>query len=191
MATVRSLQSSSLTSEPVNGEGLVYCRLRHVSSHLSRSPVRAGFSALWLWSSCPAVGLSRSCAGEASHPLCSNSIANGLMEALDGHSELSSAAARLVNEKFLWRNTAESYISAINKIVSTHKKSSTFKESISDFDEEIKNYFHKCSVWISQWWRTAGEVFIRRNCLWWCLWRCCWNEITLGKAIVLNTCGQK
>ena len=44
------------------------------------------------------------------------------MEGIDRHSELSSAAAKRVNEKFLWSNTAESYLSSINKIVSTHKK---------------------------------------------------------------------
>ena len=44
-------------------------------------------------------------------PICSNSIANGLMEGIDRHSELSSAAAKRVNEKFLWSNTAEGYLS--------------------------------------------------------------------------------
>ena len=75
-------------------------------------------------------------------PICSNSIANGLMEGIDRHSELSSAAAKRVNEKFLWSNTAESYLSTINKIVSTHKKGPSLR-SISDFDEEIKTYLRK------------------------------------------------
>ena len=43
-------------------------------------------------------------------PICPISIANGLMEGLDRH-YLSSAAAKRVNEKFLWSNTAESYLS--------------------------------------------------------------------------------
>ena len=76
-------------------------------------------------------------------PICPNSIANGLMEGINRHSELSSAAVRRVNEKFLWSNTAESYLSTISKIVSTHKKSPSLKESISDFDEEIKTYLRK------------------------------------------------
>jgi sucrose-phosphate synthase len=76
-------------------------------------------------------------------PICSNSIVNGLMEGIDRHSELSSAAAKRVNEKFLWSNTAESYLSTINKIVSTHKKAPSLKESILDFDEEIKTYLSK------------------------------------------------
>jgi sucrose-phosphate synthase len=76
-------------------------------------------------------------------PICSNSIVNGLMEGIDRHSELSSAAAKRVNEKFLWSNTAESYLSTINKIVSTHKKAPSLKESILDFDEEIKTYLRK------------------------------------------------
>ena len=49
-------------------------------------------------------------------PICSNSIANGLLEGLKRHSELSSAAAKLVNKKFSWSNAAE-YISSINEIV--------------------------------------------------------------------------
>ena len=83
-------------------------------------------------------------------PICPNSIANGLMEGIDRHSELSSAAAKRVNEKFLWSNTAESYLSTINKIVSTHKKIRSLKESISDSDEEIKIYLRKNFGLISQ-----------------------------------------
>ena len=76
-------------------------------------------------------------------PLCCDSIANGLMEGLNKHSELSSAAAKRVNEKFLWRNTADSYISTIKKIVSTHKKNPTLRVSRLDFNEEIKTYLGK------------------------------------------------
>ena len=82
-------------------------------------------------------------------PICPNSIANGLMEGINRHSELSSAAAKRVNEKFLWSNTAESYLSTISKIVSTHKKSPSLKEPISDFDEEIKTYLRKNFALIS------------------------------------------
>ena len=41
-------------------------------------------------------------------------------------------------------------LSYINKIVSTHKKSPSLKESISDFDEEIKTYLRKNFALISQ-----------------------------------------
>ena len=78
-------------------------------------------------------------------PICSKSIENGLIEGLNRHSELSSAAAKRVNEKFSWSKTAESYISTINKIVSTHQKSSSLRESILDCDEEIKTYLQKLS----------------------------------------------
>ena len=43
-------------------------------------------------------------------------------------------------EKFLWSNTAESYISSINKIVSNHGKRPSLKESLLDFGEEIETY---------------------------------------------------
>ena len=73
-------------------------------------------------------------------PICSKSIANGLIEGLKRYSELSSAAAKLVNEKFLWSNTAEIYISSINKIISNHGKRPSPKESLLDFGEEIETY---------------------------------------------------
>ena len=76
-------------------------------------------------------------------PICSKSIANGLMEGLSKHTELSSAAAKHVNEKFSWSKTAESYITAINEIVSTHIKSTSAQESALDCDEEIKTYLTK------------------------------------------------
>ncbi len=76
-------------------------------------------------------------------PTCSKSIANGLIEGLNRHSELSNAAARRVNEKFSWSKTAESYISTINKIVSIHQKSSGLKEPMPDCYEEIKIYLNK------------------------------------------------
>ena len=79
-------------------------------------------------------------AGVLVDPICSNSIANGLLEGLKRHSELSSAAAELVNEKFLWSKTAENYIASIKKIVSNHENRPSVKESLSDFDEEIKTY---------------------------------------------------
>jgi|TARA_B100001057_G_C22850113_1_gene950624 sucrose-phosphate synthase len=73
-------------------------------------------------------------------PLCSKSIANGLMEGLDKHKELSSAVVNHVNKKFSWNKTAESYITAIDKIVSTHIKSASTQESILDCEEEIETY---------------------------------------------------
>ncbi|MDB4857394.1 glycosyltransferase [Alphaproteobacteria bacterium] len=76
-------------------------------------------------------------------PTCSKSIANGLMEGLNKHSELSSAAAKHVNENFSWDKTAAAYITAIDKIVSKHIKSVTIKESALDCDEEIKTYLTK------------------------------------------------
>ena len=54
--------------------------------------------------------------------------------------ELSSAAAKHVNKNFSWSKTAESYITAINEIVSTHIKSTSAQESALDCDEEIKTY---------------------------------------------------
>ena len=50
--------------------------------------------------------------------------------------------AKLVNKKFSWSNTAESYISSINEIVLNHKKRPSLKEPLSDFDKEIKTYLH-------------------------------------------------
>ena len=76
-------------------------------------------------------------------PMCSNSIANGLIEGLNRHSELSNAAAKRVNEKFSWSKTAESYISTINKIVSIHQKSPGLNESLMDCEDEIKTYLKK------------------------------------------------
>ncbi len=76
-------------------------------------------------------------------PICPNSIGNGLMEGIERHSELSNAAAKRVHEKFLWSNTAKGYLSTIKKIVSTHKKSPSLKEPLSDFGEEIKTYLRK------------------------------------------------
>jgi len=65
------------------------------------------------------------------------------MEGLNKHSELSSAAAKHVNENFSWDKTAAAYITAIDKIVSKHIKSVTIKESALDCDEEIKTYLTK------------------------------------------------
>ena len=73
-------------------------------------------------------------------PLCSKSIANGLMEGLNKHTELSSAVVKNVNKKFSWNKTAESYITAIDKIVSTHIKSASTQESVLDCEEEIETY---------------------------------------------------
>jgi sucrose-phosphate synthase len=76
-------------------------------------------------------------------PLCSKSIANGLMEGLDKHTELSSAVVKHVNKKFSWNKTAESYITAIDKIVSTHIKSASAQESVLDCKEEIETYLKR------------------------------------------------
>ena len=73
-------------------------------------------------------------------PLCPKSIANGLMEGLDKHAELSSAAVKHVNNKFSWDKTAEGYITAIDKIVSTHIKSASTQESVLDCEDEIETY---------------------------------------------------
>ena len=73
-------------------------------------------------------------------PLCPKSIANGLMEGLNKHTELSSAAVKHVNKKFSWNKTADGYITAIDKIVSTHIKSASTQESVLDCEEEIETY---------------------------------------------------
>ena len=62
------------------------------------------------------------------------------MEGLDKHAELSSAAVKHVNNKFSWDKTAESYITAIDKIVSTHIKSASTQESVLDCEDEIETY---------------------------------------------------
>jgi sucrose-phosphate synthase len=76
-------------------------------------------------------------------PLCSKSIANGLMEGLNKHTELASVVAKHVTENFSWSKTAESYITAIDKIVSTNTKSVSTQEPTLDCDEEIKTYLTK------------------------------------------------
>jgi sucrose-phosphate synthase len=73
-------------------------------------------------------------------PLCSKNIANGLLEGLNKHAELVSVVAKHVAENFSWSKTAESYITAIDKIVSTHIKSVSTQDSVLDCDEEIKTY---------------------------------------------------
>ena len=76
-------------------------------------------------------------------PLCSKSIANGLMEGLNKHTELASVVAKHVTENFSWSKTAENYITAIDKIVSTNTKSVSAQEPALDCDEEIKTYLTK------------------------------------------------
>ena len=73
-------------------------------------------------------------------PKCSRSIARGLLEGLQNHSQISKKALRLVHDKYTWSGTARSYISTIKEVLGNGKKYAIEEPLRLDYHEQILRY---------------------------------------------------